>query len=388
MTRIDRALQHFRTTIQRLLHAAAPAALHPLGAVIADTVEAAQDAPDLWQLVRPQCEDYLRKVRCGSGTLAHAVEWELVKLQARIRPEPEPAWPPLFRDKHVHIGSLIHLWRGVARETEDRLAGQGIATFLDIGPWGGVNFVVNQDGYTRMKFARLTLGIGSLASTPLEKSGGLFFDTFMPLYKARLAQEGLVVPEEWQYKNPKHDASGRLLEISNIYYFPWHTYDNRAFVKIRLSREFETYEEIMVWDFLELLARLHYTTDWAAYRQEAKDVDTRFDLQDFISLSHIMEGVYQRTDKEERLLQEIKEAFRGAIRERAVLYEYLDKVVKAKWVENLYWAIVGVVLGIRKFERTVSFGPEIQTRPLPPQLLIPVKRHMMAYHEKIGAYRP
>jgi len=46
------------------------------------------------------------------------------------------------------------------------------------------------------------------------------------------------------------------------------------------------------------------------------------------------------------------------------------------------------VLGIRKFERTVSFGPEIQTSPLPPQLLIPVKRHMQAYHERIGAFRP
>jgi hypothetical protein len=388
VTRVDRAFRHFRSTIQRLLQAAAPAALRPLAGVIADAVEAAPDTPDLWQLVRPQCEDYLRKVRYGSGTLAHAVEWELVKLQARIKPEPNTTWPPLFRDKHVHIGSLIHLWLGVARETEEQLAAQSIETFLDIGPWGGFNFVVNPDGYTRMKFARLTLGIGSLASTPLEEHGGPFFDTFMPLYKARLAQEGLVVPEEWQYKNPKRDASGRLLEISNIYYFPWHTYDNRSFVKVRLSREFETYEEIMVWDFLELLARLHYTTDWAAYRQDTKDVDVRFDLQDFISLSHITEGVYQRTDKEERLLQEIKEAFRGAIRERAVLYEYLDRVVKSKWVENLYWAVAGVVLGIRKFERTVSFGPEIQTRPLPPQLLIPVKRHVMAYHERIGAFRP
>ena len=356
--------------------------------MIADAVEAAPDAPDLWQFVRTQCEDYLRKVRYGSGTLAHAVEWELVKLQARIKPQPNTTWPPLFCDKRVHIGSLIHLWRGVAREAEDRLAAQGIETFLDIGPWGGFNFVVNPDGYTRMKFARLTLGIGSLASTPLEENGGPFFDAFMPPYKARLAKEGLVVPEEWQYKNPKRDSASRLLEISHIYYFPHHTYDNRTFVKVRLSREFETYEEIMVWDFLELLARLHYTTDWVAYRQETKDVDVRFDLQDFISLSHIMEGVYQRTDKEERLLQEIKEAFRGAIRERAVLYGYLDRVIKAKWVENLYWAIIAVVLGIRKFERTVSFGPEIQTHPLPPQLLIPVKRHVQEYHERIGTFRP
>ena len=333
-------------------------------------------------------EQELERLRSGSGSIEYALEWEKLKLEARIQPAPETQWPPLFREQHVHIGSLIHLWREVARETEDRLAEQGCETFLDIGPWGGFNFVVNQDGYTRMKFSRLTLGIGSLATTPLEETGGLFFDTFMPLYKDRLAKEGLVVPEEWQYKNPKRDPSGRLRELSRTYYFPWHTYENRAFVKVRLSREFETYEEIMVWDFLELLARLYHTTDWTAYKLETKDVDVRFDLQDFISLSHIMEGIYRRTDKEERLLQEIKEAFRGPIRERAVLYEYLDRVVKARWIENLYWAVAGAVLGIRKFERPVSFGPEIQTRPLPPQLLIPVRRHVGAYHERVGALRP
>ena len=388
VTRRDRAFRHFRSTIGGLLQAAAPPYLRPLGDVVTDAAQGASERGDLWEQVRDCCEKELRGVRCGSGTLAQAVEWELVKLQARIMPEPDTVWPPLFRDKHVHIGSLIHLWRGVARETEDRLAAQGTETFLDIGPWGGFNFVVNPDGYTRMKFARLTLGVGSLSTAPLEEHGGPFFDTFMPRYKERLAEEGLVVPEEWQYKNPKRDASGRLLELSNIYYFPWHTYDNRSFVKVRLSREFETYEEIMVWDFLELLARLHYTSDWAAYKQETKDVDVRFDLQDFLSLSHIMEGVYQRTDKEERLLQEVKEAFRGAIRERAVLYEYLDRAVKSKWVENLFWAVIGVVLGIRKFERTVHFAREIQTSPLPPQLMIPVKRHVMAYHERIGALRP
>lgn len=327
-------------------------------------------------------------VRYRSGTLAQAVEWELIKLQGRIQAESKNPSPPLLRDKHVHIGSLIHLWRHVARQTEEKLAEKGIETFLDVGPWGGFNFVVGPDGYTRMKFARLTLGIGSLATTPLEENGGPFFDIFMPLYTARLAEQGLIVTEEWQYKNSKRGSLGDLLEISKIYYFPQHTYDNRTFVKVRLSREFETYEEIMVWDFLELLARLYYTTDWAAYKQETKDVDVRFDLQDFISLSHIMEGVYQRTDKEERLLQEIKEAFRGAIRERAVLYEFLDRVVKSKWIENLFWAIAGLVLNIRKFERSVSFGPEIQTVPLPPQLLIPVKRHVMAYHERIGVLKP
>jgi hypothetical protein len=388
VTRRDRAFRHFRSTVGGLLQATASLHLHPLALLIADAAEEAPAAVDLWEHVRDRCEKELRGIRSGSGTLAHAVEWELIKLQARIKPEPDSGWPPLFRDKHVHIGSLIHLWRSVARATEENLAGQDIETFFDAGPWGGFNFVVNQDGYTRMKFARLTLGIGSLATTPIEENGGVFFDTFMPLYKTRLADEGLIVPEEWQYKNPKRDPSGRLLEISHTYYFPHHTYENRTFVKVRLSREFETYEEIMVWDFLDLLARLYYTSDWAVFKQETKDVDIRFDLQDFVSLSHIMEGVYRRTEKEEQLLLEIKEAFRGAIRERSVLYDYLDRVVKSKWIENLFWAIAGVVLGVRKFERPVNFLREIHTYSLPPQLLIPVKRHVQAYHERIGAYRP
>ncbi|HEV8539868.1 MAG TPA: hypothetical protein VGQ60_01785 [Nitrospiraceae bacterium] len=388
MTRRDRALHHFRSSILGIFKTAAPASLNSLASLIADQVEEASEASDLWQLVRPRCEHELRKVRSGTGTLAHVVEWELIKLQARIKPEPQAGWSPLFRDKHVHIGSLIHLWRDVACATEDRLAEQGIVTFFDVGPWGGFNFVVRPDGYTRMPFSRLTLGIGSLASTPLEEKGGPFFDAFMPLYKARLAAEGLVVPEEWQYRNPKWSKAGWLLEISHTYYFPHHTYDRRTFVKVRLSREFETYEEIMVWDFLDLLARLYQTTDWAAYRQDTKDVDIRFDLQDFVSLNHIMEGVYQRTEKEERLLQELKESFRGTIRERPVLYEFLDRVIKAKWIENLYWAIAGAVLGVRKFERPVNYGREILTSPLPPQLLIPVKRHVQPYHERVGALRP
>ena len=388
MTRRDRALHHFRSSILGIFHAAAPASLHPLASLIADEVGEASETPDLWERVRPQCEHELRKVRSGSGTLARVVEWELVKLRARIKPESQTGWPPVFRDKHVHIGSLIHLWRGVARETEERLAQQGIETFFDVGPWGGFNFVVNLDGYTRMKFARLTLVIGSLPSMPLEENGAPFFEVFMPLYKASLAEEGLVLPEEWQDRNPKRDPSGRLLGISHTYYFPHHTYDNRTFVKVWLSREFETYEEIMVWDFLILLARLYQTTDWAAYKQDKKDVDIRFDLQDFVSLNHIMEGVYQRTDKEEQLLLELKEAFRGTIRERPVLYEFLGRVVKSKWIENLYWAIAGAVLGIRKFERPVNYGLEILTSPLSPQLLIPVKRHVQAYHERVGALRP
>jgi hypothetical protein len=387
--RLTRAYRHLLATLEGLFQAVAVPGLAPFASVIVEALEDIPlEAPDFWQLVRPLCEDTLRKVKLRSASLADAVEWEVLKHQARVRPDVEKVWPPLFRDRHVHIGSLIHLWRDVARETEDRMASDGRETFFDIGPWGGFNFVVNEEGYTRMKFARLTLGVGSLRSTPLNENGGPFFDTFMPLYKSRLAEEGLILPEEWHYRNPKRDASGDLVELSHTYYFPHHTYDNRTFVKIRLSREFETYEEIMVWDFLELLARLYHTTDWTAYKQETKDVDVRFDLQDFVSLSHIMEGVYQRTEKEERLLQEIKEAFRGPIRERPVLYDYLDRVVASKWIENLVWAVAAVVLGIRRFERPFSVSRDILTSPLPPQLLVRVKRHVQAYHDRIGALRP
>ena len=232
--------------MQGLFETVAPS-LALLAAMIADTLERIPlDTKEFWHQVAPLCEDELRKIKYRSATLADAVEWEVLKHQARVRPDLQKAWPPLFRDRHVHIGALIHLWRDVARETEDRLASESIETFFDIGPWGGFNFVVNEDGYTRMKFARLTLGVGSLRTTPLHDNGGSFFDTFMPLYKSRLAQEGLIVPEEWQYRNPKRDASGDLVELSHTYYFPHHTYDNRTFVKVRLSREFETYEEIMV----------------------------------------------------------------------------------------------------------------------------------------------
>ena len=389
MDRLARAHRHLRATLRDLFQAAVPPHLAPLGALLAEKLDHIPDeSPDFWQQLRPVCENELRQIKFHSATLADCVEWEVLKHQVRVRPDREKTWPPLFHDRHIHIGSLIHLWRDVARQTEDRLASEGIETFFDIGPWGGFNFVVGEDGYTRMKFARLTLGVGSLPYTPLLENGGPFFETFMPLYKSRLAEEGLVVPEEWQYRNPKRDVSGGLVELSHTYYFPQHTYDNRTFVKVRLSREFETYEEIMVWDFIELLARLYHTTDWAAYKQETKDVDVRFDLQDFVSLSHIMEGVYQRTEKEERLLQEIKEAFRGAIRERAVLYDYLDRVVASKWIENLVWAVAGEVLGIRKFERPFSVTRDILTKPLPPQLLVPVKRHVQAYHDRIGGLRP
>jgi hypothetical protein len=71
-----------------------------------------------------------------------------------------------------------------------------------------------------------------------------------------------------------------------------------------------------------------------------------------------------------------------------VLYDYLHRVVSSKWIENLAWAVGGLVLGIRKFERPFSFARDILTSPMPPQLLIPVKRHVQRYHLHIGALRP
>ncbi len=85
------------------------------------------------------------------------------------------------------------------------------------------------------------------------------------------------------------------------------------------------------------------TTDWDLYREQTQPVDARFDLQDFLSLNHVVEGLYQRTAKEERLLNEIKDAYRGALRSPHVLYKYLDAVIRSGWVENLYWALAEAV---------------------------------------------
>jgi hypothetical protein len=98
---------------------------------------------------------------------------------------------------------------------------------------------------------------------------------------------------------------------------PTHSYDRRTFIKVRASRACETVEEIALQDFLRLLERLQFTSDWVVYREQTKDVDARFDLQDFISLNHMVEGIYQRSSAEDRLLHEIKDAFRGAIRDTA-----------------------------------------------------------------------
>jgi hypothetical protein len=177
------------------------------------------------------------------------------------------------------------------------------------------------------------------------------------------------------------------MELSCIYYFPHHTYERRSFVKIRLSREFQTVEEIILRDFLVLLERLHYQTDWRQYRESTQNVDARFDLQDFISLSHVVEAVYRRTDTEEELLNEIKDAFKGAIREPTVLYGYWDRVVRSCWIEHLYWAIAETALGVKKYQRPVMLGRELFPN-IPPRLLIPVRRHMQAYHQDVGSRQP
>lgn len=122
-----------------------------------------------------------------------------------------------------------------------------------------------------------------------------------------------------------------LLEISGTHYLPDHSYDRRTLIKVRASRACETVEEIALQDFLILLERLQFTSDWVVYREQTKDVDARFDLQDFISLNHMVEGICQRSAAEDPLLHEIKDAFRGAIRTPQVVHHYLGHVIRLHW---------------------------------------------------------
>lgn len=343
---------------------------------------------DLWEEIRADCERVCSGVSLGKSTLAQAIEWETLKLQTRLAPveaRPSSNATPLFRNRHVHVGLLIRLWRALALETEEWLADQGYETLLDVGPWGGFNFVLEPDGYTRMPFARLTLAVGGLPTTPLHEQGGPLFDYLLPRYRAELGAAGVAFPDVWTYQFPKRDSTGRLLEISGTHYLPTHSYDRRTFVKVRASRACETVEEIALRDFLILLERLQFTSDWVVYREQTKDVDARFDLQDFISLNHMVEGIYQRSAAEDRLLHEIKDAFRGAIRAPQVVHHYLGQIVKLRWVENLYWALADAALGVRRYQRMVSFDREVCPR-IPPRLLIPVRRHLESYHGRLDPF--
>lgn len=367
-----------------------PAECSPTSLRVVDYVACvAATAPpgtDLWDGVRQECERHFSGLPHGKGTLAQAFEWEILKLQTRldnITQDPAACAVPLFRNRHVHIGALIRLWRRLALETEEALATHGHDTLLDVGPWGGFNFVLEPDGYTRMPFARLTLAVGGSPATPFHAEGGLLFEQLLPRYHAALQQAGLDFPAVWQYQHAKRDAEGQVLEVSGIHYLPTHSYERRTFIKVRVSRHCEAVEEIALHDFLLLLERLQFTTDWDLYREQTKDVDARFDLQDFISLNHMVEGVYQRTAAEDRLLHEMKDAFRGAIRSRPVLYGYLAQVVKLRWVENVYWALADAALGVKRYQRMVSFDREVCPR-IPPRLLIPVRRHLNRYHHRVG----
>jgi len=382
-SRTQRAFRHFHNAVEKLFHLAAPDSFRGLADTLLSCVTSAPHGSDYWEQLRGQC-DSLCLIPYRYGTLIEAVEWETLKLQTRLafsstRHKP----PPLFCQRHVHITTLIQMWQRLSLQTEEVLAQQGYDTLLDVGPWGGFNFVVRDDGYTRMPFARLTLAVGSLPNTPLEEDGGPFFEDFLPRYLTALESAGVTIPNDFKYQYPKRHPSGRLEELSCTYHFPHHTYDRRTFVKIRFSRAYETVEEITLHDLLGLLERLHFTTDWDSYREQTQDVDIRFDLQDFISLSHIIEGVYHRTPTEEALLLEIKEAFRGAIKERKLLYRYIEDIRKSKWVEHLYWEVAQKALGVRKFQRPVSFTREICSK-MPPRLLIPVRRHLQSYHQAIG----
>lgn len=384
--RVSRAIHQFRVGVNRILSGTLSARLLGIIDYVACVAATAVPGTDLWDGIRLECEREFSGIRFGKGTVAHGLEWETLKLQTRlcsIPPGNPSSTVPLFRNRHVHIGALIRLWRRLALETEEWLANQGYDTLLDVGPWGGFNFVLEPDGYTRMPFARLTLAMGGLPSTPFHEEGGLLFEHLLPRYHAELHNAGVNFPPVWQYQHAKRDTSGRLLELSGTHYFPAHTYERRTFIKVRVSRACEAVEEIALQDFLLLLERLQFTTDWELYREQTKDVDARFDLQDFISLNHMVEGLYQRTAAEERLLHEMKDAFRGAIRATHVLYGYLGQVVRLRWVENLYWALAEAALGVKRYQRMVSFDREVCSQ-IPPRLLIPVRRHLNRYHHQVG----
>lgn len=385
--RADRAIRHFRTSLENHAATHAPAGLSELIDHVTQQAATAMPGMDLWAGIAADCRRDLSGLSVHKGTLAQAVEWETLKLQTRlhgIEGTSPSTFVPLFRNRHVHIGRLIQLWRRLAFDTETWLAEQGYETLLDIGPWGGFNFVVDDDGYTRMAFARLTLAVGSLPGTPLDHAGGPFFEHLLPCYRAELQAAGVHFPDQWQWQFPKHDQAGRLTELSGTHYLPEHTYDRRTFIKVRLSRTCETVEELTLQDLLPLLERLHFTTDWDLYREQTQPVDARFDLQDFLSLNHVVESLYQRTAKEERLLNEIKDAYRGAVRSPHVLYTYLNTVIRSGWVENLYWALAEAALGVKRYQRAVSFDREVCPH-IPPRLLIPVRRHLQKYHARLSA---
>lgn len=299
-----------------------------------------------------------------------------------------PSLPALFRDRRVHVGTLVHTIGEVIRETEEQLRKEGIETRLSAGPWGGFNFLVGQDGYTRMPIGRLTIVIGASAETPLEENGGPVIRAFMPRYVCRLREAGWDVPDEWEFRHPKRTLAGRLLELSCVHYLPGHSYDTRLFLKVRLSREWEAYEEILLRDFLVVLERLHLTTDRNLYKEETRLVDVRFDLQDFLSLNYVLGPVYERTPTEEALLREITDAYLAHTRDAPTLYRFLDRVVSSRWIENVVWVVARAAFGIRPYQRPFSISRDLLAGPLPAGLLIPVKIHLRDYHEEIGRLRP
>lgn len=298
------------------------------------------------------------------------------------------AWPPLLRDRHVHVGCLVNMIGEVARETETQLKEAGIEVALSAGPWGGFNFLVGPDGYTRMSIGRLTVVIGASAETPLEEDGGPVFQAFLPRYIRRLREAGWDAPDAWVFRYPKRTHTGRLLELSCLHYLPGHSYDTRAFLKVRLSREWADYEEILLRDFLIVLERLYLTTDWTLYKEETRLVDVRFDLQDFLSLNYVLGPLYERTPVEEALLREITDAYLAHTRDAPTLYRFLDRVISSKWIENVVWRVARAACGIERYQRPFSISRDLLAGPLPAGLLVPVKIHLLEYHEDVGRLRP
>lgn len=299
-----------------------------------------------------------------------------------------PTWPALFRGRHVHVGCLVNMIGEVTRETEAQLREAGTETALSAGLWGGFNFLVGPDGYTRMPIGRLTIVIGSPPETPLEEDGGPVLRAFLPPYVRRLGDAGWDAPDEWEFRHAKRARDGRLIELSCVHYLPGHSYDTRTFLKVRLSRECRTYEEILLRDFLVVLERLYLTTDWTLYKEETRLVDVRFDLQDFLSLNYVLGPLYERTPVEETLLREITDAYLSHMRDAPTLHRFLDRVISSKWIENVVWRVAQAACGIERYQRPFSISRDLLAGPLPASLVGSVARHLQAYHEEVGRLRP
>ena len=191
--------------------------------------------------------------------MAELIESEALRLRSRLSNlDDQSSSIPLVRDKHVHIKTLLRLWRHLTLETEECLAEHGYYTLPDVGPWGGFNFVFENGRLHSHALCQTDIGHGRPSLTPLGRalsSSNTCSRLTMPLCKRRVSGS----PMSGNSSFLKQDPSGRLFEISGTHYCPSHTYDHRTFIKVRVSRALETVEEITLRGFSRLLERLHFT---------------------------------------------------------------------------------------------------------------------------------